>query len=237
MPVETFGDLQATLAGGTDGKGGGDGPLVVLLHGFGAPGDDLVPLARVIPAPPGARFVFPRAPLSMPGFFGDARAWWMLDLEQLERDLAAGLPRDRMGEEPEGLPAARAHMAKFLADVDARLGSSMPMILGGFSQGAMLALDTALHVERELAGVVLLSSTFLAADVWGPRMSVRAGLPVFQSHGRVDPLLPFAIAEKLRGALTEAGLPVTWVPFDGGHEIPPQAIAALGEFFTERLAT
>jgi phospholipase/carboxylesterase len=235
MPVEIFGNLEATLVGGSDGKGGGDGPLVVLMHGFGAPGDDLVPLARVIPAPPGARFVFPRAPWTLPGLFGDARAWWMIDLEQLERDLAAGRPRDRTGEVPEGLAAARDHMATFLADVDARLGSSMPMILGGFSQGAMLALDTALHVERELAGVVLLSGTLLAADVWVPRMAARAGLPVFQSHGRADPLLPFFIAEKLRDALTGAGWPATWVPFDGGHEIPPQAIEALGEFFTEHL--
>ncbi len=235
MRVEKFGDLEATLAGGSDGKGGGDGPIVVLLHGFGAPGDDLVPLARAISAPEGTRFVFPRAPLSLPGMFGDARAWWMIDLEKLERDLAAGRPRDRSAEEPEGLPEARAAMANFLADVDARLGASMPMVLGGFSQGAMLALDTALHAERELAGVGLLSGTLLAADLWLPRMKARAGLPVFQSHGRADPLLPFSIAERLRDALQDAGLPVSWIPFEGGHEIPPQVLAALGEFFAEHL--
>jgi predicted esterase len=52
----------------------------VLLHGFGAPGDDLLPLAEALDLP--VRFVFPAAPLElgMGGFYGDSRAWWMLDL-------------------------------------------------------------------------------------------------------------------------------------------------------------
>jgi phospholipase/carboxylesterase len=46
MRVDKLGGLTVRLTGGTDGKGGGNGPLVVLLHGFGAPGDDLVPLSE-----------------------------------------------------------------------------------------------------------------------------------------------------------------------------------------------
>jgi phospholipase/carboxylesterase len=236
MRVEMFGDLEATLAGGSDGNGGGDGPLVVMLHGFGAPGDDLVPLAPMLGAPAAARFVFPRGPLSLGGIYGDARAWWMIDIDGLQRDLAAGRQRDRSGEEPDGLAEARARMAAFLASVDSRLGSSMPMVIGGFSQGAMLALDTALFVDRPLAGVVLLSGTLLAADAWRPRMAARANLPVFQSHGRADPLLPFAIAERLRDELERAGMAVTWQPFSGGHEIPPPVLAALGPFLRAHLA-
>ena len=55
--------------------GSGTGPIVVLVHGFGAPGDDLVPLADEISAPAGTRFVFPAAPLSLGP---DSRAWWMI---------------------------------------------------------------------------------------------------------------------------------------------------------------
>ena len=74
------------VAGGTNREGGGQGPVVVLLHGFGAPGDDLASLWRVLRAPTGTRFVFPEAPLSleamgMPG----ARAWWMIDMMRLQR--------------------------------------------------------------------------------------------------------------------------------------------------------
>ena len=48
MREEQVGGLRTRIAGGTDGKGGGRGPLVLLLHGFGAPGDDLVPLADAV---------------------------------------------------------------------------------------------------------------------------------------------------------------------------------------------
>jgi hypothetical protein len=42
------GPLQVVSVGGTDRQGGGDGPAILLCHGFGAPAEDLVPLARVI---------------------------------------------------------------------------------------------------------------------------------------------------------------------------------------------
>jgi len=58
---------------------------------------------------------------------------------------------------------------------------------------------------------------------------------VLQSHGRDDPLLPFAMAEKLRNALAAAGLEVTWVPFDGGHGIAPNVIDQLSGFLAEAL--
>jgi phospholipase/carboxylesterase len=48
MREDLLGGLKVRLVGGSDGRGGGDGPVVLLLHGFGAPGDDLVPLADVI---------------------------------------------------------------------------------------------------------------------------------------------------------------------------------------------
>ena len=44
MLTEMIGPLRAHLTGGSDGNGGGNGPVVVLLHGFGAPGTDLVAL-------------------------------------------------------------------------------------------------------------------------------------------------------------------------------------------------
>ena len=91
----------------------------------------------------------------------------------------------------------------------------------------MLALDVALHDPRPLDGLILLSGTLLARSHWQPRMAARAGLPVVQSHGRRDELLPFRAAVTLRDLLREAGLDVTWVEFDGGHEIPPPVLEAV----------
>jgi phospholipase/carboxylesterase len=227
MRRDTVAGLDVILAGGSDGSGGGDGPLVVLLHGFGAPGDDLVPLAEVLQVPATVRFVFPAAPLPLPGGWGDARAWWMIDLARFERSDM----RDLSSEVPDGLPEARARVLALVGALDERLAPGT-LVLGGFSQGAMLSCDVAGHLRRPLAGLVLLSGTLLAAHEWAPQLEARAGLPVFQSHGSGDPLLPYRMAERLRDLLTAAGLAVEWVPFRGGHEIPPAVMAALGAFIT-----
>ena len=65
MRVHTYGGLEVHIAGGPDREGGGNGPVVILLHGFGAPGDDLVSLWRMLRVPDAVRFVFPVAPLKL----------------------------------------------------------------------------------------------------------------------------------------------------------------------------
>jgi phospholipase/carboxylesterase len=233
MRLDTFGGLRVRIAGGDDREGGGAGPAIVLLHGFGAPGGDLASLWRVIAAPAGTRFVFPEAPLALPGM-ADARAWWMLDLARLEA-MAKGETKDLSGEVPDGLAEARDRALAMLDDVDQKLRPSK-VVLGGFSQGAMLSCDIALRTKRPLAGLVLLSGTLLAENEWRPLMPRRRGLPAFMSHGATDRMLPFAQSERLRDALTDAGLAVTWVPFRGGHEIPGSVIDALGAFLGTALA-
>jgi phospholipase/carboxylesterase len=199
----------------------------VLLHGFGAPGDDLVPLAHELDART-TRFVFPAAPLELGGMYGDSRAWWLLDLEKLERDLAAGTPRDRRSEIPAGLHAVRDQLSRVLDQLIVKFQIER-LVLGGFSQGAMLALDVALHRQTKPSALLLMSGTLLAESEWAPRMASLAGVPIVQSHGKADQLLPFSIAELLRDQLTAAGAKVEWVPFVGGHEIPRAVLAAAGK--------
>jgi len=200
----------------------------VLLHGFGASGDDLVGLAEAIDAP--VRFVCPEAPLSLGGLYGDSRAWWLLDLARLEEELRHGVVRDRRDEVPDGLPEARAQVMRFLDELTARFSiAANRLVLGGFSQGAMLSLDVALHRDAPPAGLLLMSGTLLAESVWQRRMPALAGVPVMLSHGRQDNLLPFSVAEVLRERLVAAGAVVDWHPFFGGHEIPQAALAAAGQ--------
>lgn len=221
MRTTKLGPLDVVIAGGPDREGGGDGPVVVLMHGFGAPGTDLVPLWRVIDAPQEVRWVFPAAPLSLPamGFGMESRAWWMIDMVALERAIATGQERDMSGERPDGMLEARGQVLEMLDALETELSPSK-LVLGGFSQGAMIALDVALHTERALDGLVLMSGTLINEAEWAPRMPQRAGLKVLQSHGRRDPLLPFSMAERLRDRMTGAGLDVEFVAFPGQHEIP-----------------
>jgi phospholipase/carboxylesterase len=222
---------RTTLAGLTVRiVGPAEAPLTcILMHGFGAPGDDLVALAPYIAAP--VRFVFPAAPLSLGGLYGDARAWWPLDLVRLERELATGGLQDHRTEVPEGLTAARDHVVRIIDEVKARFAiDESRLVLGGFSQGAMLALDVALHLATAPARLVLMSGALIAESEWQPRFARLAGVPVFLSHGHADALLPFFGAEVLRDRLREAGAKVDWVEFAGGHEIPPVVVNGVTQF-------
>ena len=234
MREEQVSGLWTRITGGTDGKGGGRGPLVLLLHGFGAPGNDLVPLADALNVPVGTRFVFPEGPLSLSFGPRDARAWWLIDMARIAADQAAGRPRDLSQDIPKGLAPAREAMLVFLKEVERKLGADpRKTILGGFSQGAMLSCDAMLHTDRPYAGLVQLSGNVLAQPLWGPLMPKRKGLPVFQSHGTQDEVLPYVGAERLRDALIHAGLSVEWQSFRGGHEIPRSVLQRLGPFITK----
>lgn len=235
MRLERIADLSVRIAGGTDREGGGDGPLLVLLHGYGAPGTDLVGLWRELRVPHGVRFAFPEAPLAldlgMPGL--DARAWWNLDLPELERAFATGRHDAVARSIPEGLGTARRAVEALLDGLEARLGVPRGMtILGGFSQGAMVSTDLAFGSERPLAGLAILSGTLTASERWRAHMPRRSDLPVFQSHGRDDPLLPLSLAHRLRDLMLHAGLGVEFHEFDDGHTIPGAVLDALGAFVT-----
>jgi phospholipase/carboxylesterase len=236
MRVANLGGLAVRIVGGTDGSGGGDGPLVVLLHGFGAPADDLIPLAGVLAAPGRVRFAFPGAPLPLPGLWGAGRAWWMIDLARFEQ-VAGGDVSQLADEVPPGLADARDHVVAMLDELEPLLGVTGDRIaLGGFSQGAMLACDVALRTRRPLAGLVMMSGVLICRPEWLRLLPERRGLPVFQSHGTQDPLLPFALASELRDSMVAAGLAVDWVAFPGGHEIPPQVIAGSSAFLARVLS-
>lgn len=224
-----LGGLRVRITGGPDREGGGDGPVVVLLHGFGAPGTDLVGLWRVLDVPRETRFVFPEAPMALPPAYGAGRAWWMIDVDAMERAIATGAARDRRHEDPEDMHRAREAVERMLDAVQEELHvTGDQLVLGGFSQGAMVSCDVAFRTDRPLAGLVLMSGTLLAEDAWRKGMPTRAGLPVLVSHGERDPILPFDLSVALKDALTEAGLSVTWVPHRGAHEIPGPVTDALG---------
>ena len=109
------------------------------------------------------------------------------------------------------------------------------LVLGGFSQGAMLTCDLTLRDERPLAGLVLLSGTVLCQDEWFPVLARRKGLPVFQSHSPDDPVLPFTLAERLHEALRSAGADARFVRFAGGHGVGQPVLDALGAYLQEIL--
>lgn len=205
---------------------------VVLCHGYGAPGTDLVGIGgEILRARPDfagkVAFFFPEAPHVAEANPMDGRAWWQINILELEQ-IARSEPRRLSTETPDGMPEARRRLMALVDDVASKTGLGTGQIaLGGFSQGSMLATDVALRLEEAPAFLSIFSGTLLTEDQWARRAQGRAGLRVLQSHGRQDPLLPFAAAERLRDLLSEAGLVVDFIPFFGGHTIPQEALMKL----------
>ena len=237
MALVHVGKSRVHLAGGSDGHGGGDGPLVVLLHGFGAPGDDLVSLARALPTSRRCRFAFPEAPLDLGPLYYGGRAWWWVDIAARQRALAEGRREELEAMEPDGLAGAREALAATLRELRRTLAvGDAPIVLGGFSQGAMLSCDLALRTDEPLAGLLLFSGTLLAKAAWREGAARRVGLKVAQAHGRTDEVLDFTAAEHLRDLLAGAGLDVRWTPFPGGHTIPMEALVSARVLLDEAFA-
>ena len=219
--------------------GGPVNAVAVICHGFGAPGGDLVGVAEgLLAAEPTlagrVRLHFPAAPLDL-GPYGlpGGRAWWMLDQARLNLPPAArvgALRNERPGD-------ADALRERFDSLIDSLLtADGLPpgrLLLGGFSQGSMLATDFALRSERDLGGLVVWSGAMVAADEWEPWAGRCPARRVFQSHGTADQILPFAAGEALRDTLVAAGHAVRFARFAGGHAIPPAAVAGAAALLRE----
>jgi phospholipase/carboxylesterase len=232
----TYGGLNCHVFSATDEP---PQTLAVLCHGYGASGRDLAPLAgalaKLTPVTSQVRFLLPEGPLSLASLgLASGRAWWHLDVAALQkrRFHSAKWLQELRQEAFPGLPQARRMLrsAIDLALQQAGLGYDA-LVLGGFSQGAMLTTDLALRLEEAPAGLAILSGTLTDEPSWTRLAARRQGLRVVQSHGRQDPILPYANAEALRDVLKGAGCDVTFLPFAGGHTIPEDALSAISSLF------
>ncbi len=175
------------------------------------------------------RFIFPSGFIDLAAHGRPGRAWWPSDGSAREQAMRDGAARDLSDFEPPGLGFARDELNALLDALSAEAGPS-PLILGGFSQGAMLAFDLALNSRRALSAVVQLSGARIAQRRWNPLLVRRAGTRAFISHGRSDPDLAFSAATRFGADLRTAGWGLEFCAFDGGHEVPLVALRALKRF-------
>lgn len=218
-----FGGLEVkTVSAMSDAERGGT--AVTLLHGFGARGDDLVPLARRL-LRPRARFFVPAAPLPQGA---DGRAWWYFSEQERPAQVWDGHAPPGYRAHAQVLRVRRA-VQTLLASVRQHYVPER-LVLAGFSQGGMLTLDVALAGEPAVDRAAVLSGALIAESVDALRRT-RTSRPVFlMSHGRDDRVLPFQGAEAARATLSEAGFSVEFEAFEGGHQIPPEVVAHLTQF-------
>ena len=205
----------------------GDGPkTVVLLHGYGADHRDLAPLAPLLGP---WRAVFPCGQVEVPiGPHMTGRAWFAIDMMRLQMIQMSGRDDPYDDITPPGLPEAAALVKKFLDELAI---PASDLILGGFSQGSMVALETALQMSEPPAGLALLSSARTSGDRVTDLLRDRGPqLSIYQSHGANDPVLPVGSARRLADLLKDSGASAEYHEFPGEHEIPMPIIKGLAEF-------
>ena len=191
--------------------------LVVLVHGFGADGQDLIDLAAVwAEVLPGALFVAPDGPEPCAGGpFG--RQWFSL-WDRSAPQLAAGVA------------SAATVLAPFVMAEAARLGLAPDRVaLMGFSQGAMTVLETGLcGALPEVACLLAYSGGMIGADRLAERCAARPA--VLLVHGEADEVVPVAASRMAESALAEAGVPVRALYRPGlGHGLDEVGLAAGAE--------
>mgnify|MGYP006272713555 CR=1 FL=1 len=197
----------------------------VLLHGFGASGEDLASLAPLFPVRD--RWLFPHAPEALS--FGGAvygRGWFPRDPRAMEAALTGAYFSGLGEQDPPGLSQAASEVLE-VADYHALNWGEA--ILGGFSQGAMVAVEVALRAPEPPKALLLFSGSIIAAERWkgAAAEAAEAGaLPstFVQSHGTEDAVLPYQQGRALFDLLRGAGWNGGFLSFSGGHEIPPDVV-------------
>jgi len=214
--------------------------IAIISHGFGAPGDDLVPLGpEILRSHPDlsgrVQFVFPAAPLSLlemgiPG----GRAWWMLDIEELNAAIASGTFRDQRSKTPDGLLEAAQQLREFIDELQKESGLPLSQfVLAGFSQGSMISTEVALSLPEPPAALVIWSGTLLCEQRWTSLAEKSAKFPVLQSHGTQDPILPFEGAIWLKEMFERNQFELDFSEFVGPHTIPEVAMVKFGKLLTD----
>ena len=210
---------------------------VILCHGFGAPGTDLVSIGKELITADrrlaDAVYFFPAAPIVLDPML-DGRAWWMIDIEAIQELAARGESRKMRTVSPPELPARRESLIALIDEVrrQYRLSASQ-VVVGGFSQGSMLATDVALHYPEALGGLIVWSGALINETVWRDRAQQQDRLRVVQTHGVTDPILPISGARDLCQMLQSTGHEVRYHEFDGPHTIPMEGLVLAAQLIGE----
>jgi phospholipase/carboxylesterase len=200
---------------------------VLLLHGLDMSPSQLAPVVRSLKLP--ALVAVPAGPVARAD---GLRAWWPVDDAARAARLRAG-PSDLHDVHPAGREHARDAVHAIARELRAR-APGVPLVVAGFSQGAMLALDCALQSPPLVVDALALwSASRLAFSEWVPGLHRLRGVRADLLHGLADDNLAIGAAQALRDALLAEAADVRWSAFDGGHEIPMQAWTGLRRLVRE----
>jgi len=200
---------------------------VIWLHGLGADGHDFEPIVPELKLPDSnqIRFIFPHAPIR-PVTINEGeemRAWF----DFIPHSETSG---------SEDIAVSAKQIEAFIARELQRGISPDRILLAGFSQGGVIALQTALRYPERLAGVLALS-TFLfdVTATENERTDANLAIPIMIAHGTMDPMIPIMRAATSRENLIRLGYDVRWHPYPMGHQVCLEEVEEISRFFQELL--
>ena len=204
-------------------SGGSPKQIVLLLHGYGSSGTDMISLApHWQDALPEALFLAPHAPQRC-GMMAAGYQWWGLS-----------------GFAPQALAAGAASAAPAInAFIDRKLEqyglSEADLALVGFSQGTMMALHVGLRREHSVATIVGYSGMLTGAAELARKEITKP--PVLLVHGTADPVVPVAALHDAESQLKRLGVEVkTHISPGLGHSVDPVGLR-LGRDFVAKALT
>jgi phospholipase/carboxylesterase len=194
-----------------------DGALV-LFHGRGADEHDLFPLLEFLDPERRLLGVTPRGPLSLPP--GGAHWYALQEVGYPDRDTFLATYAE-----------VGAWLDSFLEERGISHGSS---VLGGFSQGAVMAYSFGLGAGRLRPAALIALSGFIPT-VEGFELDLSEIPPVAIGHGTYDPIIPVEFGRQARKILEEAGASVLYREYPLPHAIDPQFLMELRSWLGQAL--
>lgn len=188
---------------------------VVLLHGYGSDGNDLIGLAPFFArALPETAFYSPHAPMPLEGGFGGGRQWF--SLRGYDPEIVRRNPQGRsalLGAMHDGAQTSAKKVNAYLDQIAAHHGLAANRIaLLGFSQGTMMSLYVGLRRAETLGAIVGYSGAMIAPERLPAEIVTRP--PILLVHGDADPIVPVEALADVERALKAAATPYT------AHVIP-----------------
>ena len=200
---------------------------IIIFHGYGANMQDLYGLHGMLSKD--YNWYFPNGihSLPYPGMsFG--RAWFSIDMQELEQAMSRGEFRKFADKRSDEFDQSQTIVKEFCQHIKTK---SNKFIIGGFSQGAMLASHLA--GQLDINALILFSGTLIDKDALMQKLDGIKPIPFFQSHGKSDMVLEYSQAMDLFELLKLYKLPGEMVSFNGGHEIPMEVIDKARQFLAK----
>ncbi len=199
---------------------------VIWLHGLGADGRDFEAIVPqlALPAEHGIRFIFPHAPVQAVTVNGgmEMRAWY--DIRQM--DLTEQV-------DWQGIDQSVALLEQWIAQQVSDGIATERILVAGFSQGGVIALQTGLQMPQPLAGIIALSTYFPERSTVSYRQPVSC--PIFMAHGLMDPICPYPVAKAALAQLRAQGFSPSWHEYPMQHQVCMEEINALSQFIQQKL--